>query len=710
MMRYITVMMFLCILFFSLTACKDSDPIPIIRIGIDETSIESFYHMDDFDLTEIEITLDHADGSSTRVPLDESMLTEEDLALLETTGTHTITVYHATHETVITIVILETGATERTMLFETGEGTPIDPLIAYSGIAIDAPPDPQRPGHVFQGWFAEETLDTPFVFDVMPEEDLTLYAKWQINTYQVTFYDSDGFTVLGTSMVNYGESAVAPEDPTKEADDEFIYVFGGWDKDFTDVRENMDVFATYVETTKTYTVTFWNYDGTILKEENVSYAQNATAPEDPFKEHHTFIGWDETFDRIVFDLTVTAQYSTNSYTVTFKDHDETVLKTEVVLYQTAATPPEDPFREGHMFIGWDKPTDTITGDLVVHALYEIGTYQLIFEDHDGTILHAESFEYDSSLAEVIAPQVPERNNHTFDGWQALPETMPGHHLIYTATYTHDVLKITMVQVGHRDVEYTIPIGGNDHTTSTVEGGYFMAIHETRYGLWYMVRTWAEENGYHFQNPGREGNGGTDGMPPTENHKNEPVTYVSWRDVIVWNNALSEMTFLDPVYRTETGEIIKDSRHANGAVVDAAIQTEHNGYRLPTSDEWEMAGRWRNTDGDNSIPVGGRYWTPGSYASGATDSYENEEASRAVAWYSGAAGGTFTRPVGQLMPNHLGLYDMSGNVWEWTYTALSSDRLMRGGSYSYLSQFIRVGYTLGFSTTQASVMGFRLARG
>ncbi len=475
-MRRISGLLFVFLVLFSLGACKDSDPVSIVSIDIDETSIEAFYHMDEFDLSKIEIILDHEDGSSTRVPLDESMLTGEDLALLETTGTHTITVYHASHETVITIVILETGATEQTILFETGEGSQVDPLIAYSGTSIDAPTDPQREGHTFLGWFTDESFETPYVFDVMPEEDLSLYAKWEINTYQVTFYDSDGVTVLGTSMVDYGGSAVAPEDPTKEEDEEFIYVFNGWDKDFTDVREDMDVFATYVTPTVSYTVNFWNYDGTLLKEEivfhgfdatapevpakpdtpqftyvfdawdqdfthvqedldvfalftsiirtytvtfldddgtllkeeHVKYAQQATAPDDPFKEHHTFTGWDETFDRIVFDLTVTARYTTNTYTVTFKDHDETVLKTESVLYDTAATPPEDPFRNGYTFIGWDKPTDTITGDLIVHALYEIATYQLTFEDHDGTILHMESFEYGSSLYEVVIPQEPER--------------------------------------------------------------------------------------------------------------------------------------------------------------------------------------------------------------------------------------------------------------------------------------------------------------
>jgi formylglycine-generating enzyme required for sulfatase activity len=125
-----------------------------------------------------------------------------------------------------------------------------------------------------------------------------------------------------------------------------------------------------------------------------------------------------------------------------------------------------------------------------------------------------------------------------------------------------------------------------------------------------------------------------------------------------------MTGLNPVYRTASDVIIKDSRDANASVVDAAVQTNNNGYRLPTSMEWEMAARWRNTSGDGSILVGGRYWTPGSYASGATATIITKQQREQSHGTNGAPGGNFTRPVGQLLPNHLGIYDMSGNVWEW----------------------------------------------
>ena len=300
-----------------------------------------------------------------------------------------------------------------------------------------------------------------------------------------------------------------------------------------------------------------------------------------------------------------------------------------------------------------------------------------------------------------------------------------------------IKSIDMKRVGETGIDYTIPIYVYDHHRATVTGGYLMATTQTTYELWYEVRVWAEANGYHFQNFGLPGSHDSEGNlwwgdnvpsnPPsvTDGNKNQPVTMVSWRDTIVWLNALSEMHGFNPVYRDFNNNVIRDSRSANEDegffdpdtihkfdAVDVAIQTDHNGYRLPTSHEWEMAARWKDDtkSTDGSVLVEGRYWTPGSYASGSADSYRNEEATRAVAWYRGASGGDFTRPVRQLLPNDLGIYDMSGNVYEWTYPQGGWSREYSGGSWSCDASAIQVGVSYGaLPSSVSNDSGFRFVR-
>ena len=119
-----------------------------------------------------------------------------------------------------------------------------------------------------------------------------------------------------------------------------------------------------------YSVTFTDWDGTVLSTQQVLHGSAATAPANPTREGYTFTGWSTDFSNVTSDLTVIAQYSINTYTVTFKDWDGTTLKVQTVNHGSAATAPANPTREGYTFVGWDKPFDCITADTVVTAVYE----------------------------------------------------------------------------------------------------------------------------------------------------------------------------------------------------------------------------------------------------------------------------------------------------------------------------------------------------
>ena len=169
-----------------------------------------------------------------------------------------------------------------------------------------------------------------------------------------------------------------------------------------------------------FTVTFQDWNGTVLKTEQVEQGKSATAPADPVRERYTFIGWDKSFSNVQSDLTVTAQYEKNVvyYTVTFLDWDGTTLKTEQVEQGKSATAPADPIREGYTFIGWNKDFSNVQSNLTVTAQYEQNApepiyYTVTFQDWDGSILKNEQVEQGKS---ATAPAAPVREGYTFIGW------------------------------------------------------------------------------------------------------------------------------------------------------------------------------------------------------------------------------------------------------------------------------------------------------
>ena len=134
---------------------------------------------------------------------------------------------------------------------------------------------------------------------------------------------------------------------------------------------NLVYTVTYEEASqvKTYTVTFKDWDGSVLKTQTVEEGSSATAPSDPTRNGYDFTGWDTNFNNITSNLNVTAQYSIKSYTVTFKDWNGTTLKTETVNHGSNATAPSNPTREGYEFTGWDVSFNNVTSNLIVTAQY-----------------------------------------------------------------------------------------------------------------------------------------------------------------------------------------------------------------------------------------------------------------------------------------------------------------------------------------------------
>ena len=255
--------------------------------------------------------------------------------------------------------------------------------------------------------------------------NLCVVLELELTYHTVTFKDWNG-TVLKTQQVEHGKAATAPANPTRTG-----YTFTGWDKAFTNVTADLVVTAQY--SANTYTVTFKDWNGTVLKTEQVQYGGAATAPANPTRTGYTFTGWDKAFTNVTANLVVTAQYSINTYTVTFKDWNGTVLKTQQVQYGGAATAPANPTRTGYTFTGWDKAFTNVTANLVVTAQYSINTYTVTFKDWNGTVLKTQQVQYGGA---ATAPANPTRTGYTFTGWDKAFTNVTAN-LVVTAQYVQN---------------------------------------------------------------------------------------------------------------------------------------------------------------------------------------------------------------------------------------------------------------------------------
>lgn len=230
----------------------------------------------------------------------------------------------------------------------------------------------------------------PLTKDSKVKNGDTVYVKWTINSYTVTFMD--GEKVLATfTNVPHGDTVTAPEVPEKDGK-----TFSKWDKDFSKVTSDLTINAVY--DVDTFTVTFKDGEK-VLETQTVAYEAAATAPDtarlSPPEGMH-FAKWDKDFSKVTEDIEVSAVYELNVYTVIFKN-GETTLKTDMVKHGFAATPPNVFDTATKKFVGWDKPFDNVTSDLIVNATFETKKFTLTFINFDGTTVYTAEVEYGASI-------------------------------------------------------------------------------------------------------------------------------------------------------------------------------------------------------------------------------------------------------------------------------------------------------------------------
>ena len=184
-----------------------------------------------------------------------------------------------------------------TITFDTAGGSEIAPITQDYGTTITAPAAPTREGYTFIGW----DRDIP---TTMPAENVTITAKWKVNSYTITF-DTAGGSEIASITQDYGTAITVPESPTREG-----YTFIGWDKAIPATMPAENVTITAQWEINQYTITFDTAGGSEIAPITQDYGTNITAPADPTREGYTFIGWDKEIPTTMpaENITITARW------------------------------------------------------------------------------------------------------------------------------------------------------------------------------------------------------------------------------------------------------------------------------------------------------------------------------------------------------------------------------------------------------------------
>ena len=187
--------------------------------------------------------------------------------------------------------------------------------VTYPASAAE-PTGLSKTGYTLDGWYTDKDCRTAYDFSSKVTGDITLYAKWNINSYKVSF-DSNGGSSVAAQSATYNTAASKPADPSKTG-----FNFAGW---FTD----KDCTTAYDFSSK-----------------------------------------------VTGDITLYAKWNINSYTVSFDSNGGSSVAAQSVNYNTAASKPADPSRKGYTFAGWFTGKDCktaydfnskVTGDITLYA-------------------------------------------------------------------------------------------------------------------------------------------------------------------------------------------------------------------------------------------------------------------------------------------------------------------------------------------------------
>lgn len=271
--------------------------------------------------------------------------------------------------------------------------------------SVEFPPDPVKEGHTFTGWYWDEACTRKYRGEIITA-NTSLYAGWEINTFEVTF-NSDGGSEVETQTVDWNTPANIIT-PTKLG-----YSFLGWYLPDGTIYENQPILTDTTLKAKwainTYTVTFNTDGGSEIASQTVEHGKSVRLST-TIKAGYDFKGWflpdgtQYTNQGITNNTTLKAKWEIKKLSVAFDTNGGNQIPDQVVNYGDSAQL-QTPICEGYNFLGWFLSDNTeyteqqITENTVLTAMWEVKRFTVTFFV-DGTVYNEMTVDYGTRLAEA----------------------------------------------------------------------------------------------------------------------------------------------------------------------------------------------------------------------------------------------------------------------------------------------------------------------
>ncbi|CAM4487163.1 putative repeat protein (TIGR02543 family) [Paenibacillus endophyticus] len=404
--------------------------------------------------------------------------------------------------------------------FNVNGGSEIVNKKVAQGELLAEPAAPTKTGSTFAGWYSDIEFTMPFEFTTPITAELTLYAKWEINPYKVSF-DSSGGADIDAQTVTYGSYASDPGVLEKEG-----YAFGGWYRDkgltlpfafTTPITEDTMLYAKWIS--NQYTVDFNANGGSATPNQMVSQGELAAAPTAPSKPGHTFDGWyGDSGLTIPFmfttpitgNTTLYAKWTMNQYTVTFNSNGGSDVEAQTIAYGGLVSQPDEPTKQGNTFAGWYSDAGLaiafsfaapIEGNVSVYAKWTADGYTVIaFDSNGGSAVDSQTVAHGATAA---VPSPPTKAGHTFDGWYT--DSMLSDVYDFTATVAGESITLYAKWVvdGYTVVSFNSN-GGSEVASQSISLGGTVAAPGAPSKTGYKFAGWYSDSGltslYDFSTP------------------------------------------------------------------------------------------------------------------------------------------------------------------------------------------------------------------